>query len=232
VTTPCVRLHVLTLSRRPRFTVVSSVDRSLTHSYDASRFPNCLKWTKYVSDAPRRAEVLAQIVELEPQMLRVLGPAQARDWVDVDLTMSQLKMMFVLSCAMGPNTDPGLRVSEVARGLGVTLPTVTAVMDKLVERGLVRRDDDPVDRRQHVCRLTADGSALLHRLMAGRRAFTQALMDHLDDDELVAFLRGMQVLMSAAERLRASVVTADGPESVPVPTKPDITPPERRKQAS
>lgn len=137
-------------------------------------------------------------------MLRVLGPAQARDWVDVDLTMSQLKMLFVLSSAMMPRGDAsGLRVSDVARRLGVTLPTVTAVMDKLVERRLVRRDEDPVDRRQHVCRLTEDGTALLHRLMTGRRAFTNALMEHLDDDELAAFLRGMQVLLTAAERLQA-----------------------------
>jgi DNA-binding MarR family transcriptional regulator len=171
-----------------------------------------------VGDAARRADVLAQIAELEPQMLRVLGPAQARDWVDVDLTMSQLKMMFVLSCAMGPTSDPGLRVSEVARGLGVTLPTVTAVMDKLVERGLVRRDDDPLDRRQHVCRLTPDGQSLVQRLMAGRRAFTNALMEQLDDDELADFLRGMQVLMAAAERLRASVNDVRvQPASGPVP---------------
>jgi DNA-binding MarR family transcriptional regulator len=152
---------------------------------------------------------MAQIIELEPQMLRVLGPAQARDWVDVELTMSQLKMMFVLSSAMGPTGAVGMRVSEVARGLGVTLPTVTAVMDKLVERGLVRRDEDPVDRRQHVCRLTSDGRALLHRLMAGRRSFTNALLEHLDDDELEAFLRGMEVLLAAAERLRASAPPAD-----------------------
>lgn len=169
-----------------------------------------------MSDAARRADVLAQIAELEPQMLRSLGPAQARDWVDVDLTMAQLKMMFVLSCAMGPTSDPGLRVSAVARGLGVTLPTVTAVMDKLVERGLVRRDDDPLDRRQHVCRLTPDGQALIQRLMAGRRAFTHALMEQLDDDELAAFLRGMQVLMAAAERLRATVTTVTDAEEPPV----------------
>jgi DNA-binding MarR family transcriptional regulator len=149
---------------------------------------------------------MAEIIELEPQMLRVLGPAQARDWVDVELTMSQLKMMFVLSSGMGPaDGTGGLRVGEVARGLGVTLPTVTAVMDKLVERGLVRRDEDPMDRRQHLCRLTTDGQALLHRLMAGRRSFTNALLEHLDSEELVAFLRGMQVLIVAAERLRASV---------------------------
>jgi DNA-binding MarR family transcriptional regulator len=173
-----------------------------------------------VSDAARRSLLMAQIIELEPQMLRVLGPAQARDWVDVDLTMSQLKMMFVLSSAMGPTGAAGMRVSEVARGLGVTLPTVTAVMDKLVERGLVRRDEDPLDRRQHHCRLTPDGKALLHRLMAGRRSFTNALLEHLDDDELAAFLRGMEVLMAAAERLRASAAPA-AEEGDPAP--PDAT---------
>jgi DNA-binding MarR family transcriptional regulator len=169
---------------------------------------------------------MAQIIELEPQMLRVLGPAQARDWVDVDLTMSQLKMMFVLSSAMGPTGATGMRVSEVARGLGVTLPTVTAVMDKLVERGLVRRDEDPLDRRQHVCRLTSDGKALLHRLMAGRRSFTNALLEHLDDDELAAFLRGMEVLMAAAERLRTSVAAADQ-ESEPASPGPSVDTPTR-----
>lgn len=166
-----------------------------------------------MSDDARRTDLMARIIDLEPQMLRVLGPAQARDWVDVDLTMSQLKMMFVLSSAMSPGDDgsTGLRVGEVARGLGVTLPTVTAVMDKLVERGLVRRDEDPLDRRQHVCRLTPEGKALLHRLMAGRRTFTNALLEHLDEQELEAFLRGMQVLIAAAERLRASLQSDEQP---------------------
>jgi DNA-binding MarR family transcriptional regulator len=168
-----------------------------------------------MSDAARRTELMAQIVDLEPQMLRVLGPAQARDWVDVDLTMSQLKMLFVLSSALGSIGTSGLRVSEVARRLGVTLPTVTAVMDRLVERGLVRRDEDQLDRRQHVCRLTSDGEALLHRLMAGRRSFTNALLEHLDEDELAAFLRGMQVLIVAAERMHAGVSAGD----------PRLTPP-------
>lgn len=171
-----------------------------------------------MSDEARRSDLLARIIELEPQMLRVLGPAHAREWVDVDLTMSQLKMIFVLSGAMGPGeSSSGLRVGEVARRLGVTLPTVTAVMDKLVERGLVRRDEDPVDRRQHVCRLTGDGKALLHRLMAGRRAFTNALLEHMDNRELTAFLRGMQVLMAAAKRLRASTTTDDEPPAAVEP---------------
>src|SRR3954451_25034548 len=94
--------------------------------------PDISERTKRMSDEARRSDLMAQIIELEPQMLRVLGPSQARDWVDIELTMSQLKMMFVLSSAMGPGDgSSGLRVGEVAKGLGVTLPTVTAVMDKL-----------------------------------------------------------------------------------------------------
>jgi DNA-binding MarR family transcriptional regulator len=148
--------------------------------------------------------------------------------------MSQLKMMFVLSTAMGPaDGASGLRVGEVARGLGVTLPTVTAVMDKLVERGLVRRDEDPLDRRQHVCRLTTDGKTLLHRLVAGRRSFTNALLEHLDEDELAAFLRGMQVLIVAAERLRASASSDDPPSRDDgASIAPDAAPPEAAARRS
>jgi DNA-binding MarR family transcriptional regulator len=177
-----------------------------------------------VSDAARRIDLMARIMDLEPDMLRVLGPAHARVWVDVDLTMSQLKMMFVLHSAMGLAGKNGLRVSEVARSLGVTLPTVTAVMDKLVERGLVHRAEDPLDRRQHVCRLTPNGQDLVHRLMAGRRAFTNALLEHLDADELEAILAGMRALLTAAERLRASAGVA-----TPVPV---AAAPHSRRKAS
>jgi DNA-binding MarR family transcriptional regulator len=163
-------------------------------------------------------------MDLEPEMLRVLGPAQARVWVDVDLTMSQLKMMFVLHSAMGPGGSHGLRVSEVAHSLGVTLPTVTAVMDKLVERALVKRAEDRLDRRQHVCRLTANGQEMIHRLMAGRRTFTTALLDHLNADELKAFLAGMQMLLVAAERLRTAN-ESDSPDD-------DIDEPPQARKAS
>ena len=156
-----------------------------------------------MSDAARRADLTAQIIELEPQMLHVLGPAQARDWVDADLTMSQLKMMFVLSSAMGPPTAPAACASaRWHAGSGSPCrpspPSWTSSSSAAWSR-----DEDPLDRRQHVCRLTADGQVPAPLADGRRRAFTQALLEHLDEDELAAFLRGMQVLI-AAERLRAS----------------------------
>ena len=156
-----------------------------------------------MNESGRREQLLAEILGLEPAMHRAMGPARAKDWVDVELTMSQLKILFVLHSSVGPGGAQGLRVSEVARFLGVTLPTVTAVMDRLVERKLVRRDQDPDDRRQHVCRLTPDGQQLIERLVAGHRAYTEALLGYLSDDELAVILRSMQLLIDAAERFRA-----------------------------
>lgn len=49
--------------------------------------------------------------------------------------------------------NPGIRPSELSTHLGITSAGVTALIDRLIERGIVRRDPDPVDRR--VNRITA-----------------------------------------------------------------------------
>ncbi len=159
-----------------------------------------------MSEPGRRGALLAEILGLEPAMHRAMGPARAQDWVDVDLTMSQLKILFVLHSSMIPGGADGLRVSEVARLLGVTLPTITAVTDKLVERGLARRDEDPADRRQTVCRLTAEGEHLIDRLMAGHRAHTEALLGYLSEDDMAIVLESMRLLIGAAESMRTATI--------------------------
>ncbi len=162
-----------------------------------------------MSERGRRAALLAEILGLEPAMHRAMGPARAKDWVDVDLTMSQLKILFVLHSSMIPGGADGLRVSEVARLLGVTLPTITAVTDKLVERGLARRDEDPADRRQTVCRLTSGGEQLIDRLMAGHRAHTEALLGYLSADDLAIVLESMRLLIGAAESMHTGAMPSE-----------------------
>lgn len=170
-----------------------------------------------MADGGERQRVIAEILDLEPAMHRAMGPARPKNWVDVEITMSQLKILFVLHSSILPGGAHGLLVTEVARFLGVTLPTVTAVMDKLVERELVRRDEDPNDRRQHVCRLTSTGQQLVESLIAGHRAYTEALLAYMEDDDLTVILRGMHLLIDAAERFRAgeppSQSTIQGPKS-------------------
>lgn len=61
----------------------------------------------------------------------------------------------------GPADGSGLRVSDIASGLGVTASSVTQIVTDLETRGLVARTMDPLDRRVVRVSLTPEGSRLL-----------------------------------------------------------------------
>jgi MarR family 2-MHQ and catechol resistance regulon transcriptional repressor len=61
--------------------------------------------------------------------------------------------------------DRGRPLTELSQLLVVSRASVTGLVDCLEERGLVARTSDPSDRRLKVARLTADGEALLDRLL-------------------------------------------------------------------
>src|SRR4051812_45515127 len=96
------------------------------------------------------AQLVRQVLDLRADLVRSLRPARA--WLDVDLTMSQVKVLFVLF------SDGGASMGQLAASLGVTLPTVTGIVDRLVEHGMVQREENPHDRRLVVCRLTETGT--------------------------------------------------------------------------
>lgn len=52
--------------------------------------------------------------------------------------------------------NPGIRPTQLRDHLGITSAGITALIDRLVERGIVRRDVDPDDRRVNRISLTVD----------------------------------------------------------------------------
>jgi long-chain acyl-CoA synthetase len=74
--------------------------------------------------------------------------------VEVDLSLPQYRILILL--------DEGkVAASALADRLAVSRPSVTAVVDGLVTRGLVERHHDPGDRRRVGHDLTAEGRRLL-----------------------------------------------------------------------
>ena len=109
-------------------------------------------------------------------------------WMDLDLTMSQLKLLLLIaSCEGSP-------VGDLAQRLGVTPPTVTTILDRLVEHALVRREADSVDRRLVIARLTPAGEGLLRRLQLLGAIDLSQCIDELDEEELRCLVVGMEAL--------------------------------------
>ena len=79
-----------------------------------------------------------------------------------DISMREYDVLYTLSKCPEP-----LRIGELNRGVLLSQPALSRMVDRLAERGLVERRPDPVDRRGVRLALTGAGRALQRRV--GRR---------------------------------------------------------------
>jgi DNA-binding MarR family transcriptional regulator len=127
------------------------------------------------------------------RILRHLRASSNEDWTSLSLTRAQLRILAQL------RQDGPAAVGQLAAQLGVTLPSITATVDRLVRAGLVAREDDPNDRRRVINMLTPAGNALIERLQEGKRARLIAALEHLNSEELDVLARGLNALERALQ---------------------------------
>ena len=135
-----------------------------------------------------REQSIDQIVECGRQVFHAIQSSTAPHWLELDLTMTQLKALMALA-ADGPVT-----IGLLGQKLGIHLPGASHVADSLVQLDLAARYEDPDDRRRTFVRLSATGQALMERLREGRRERIHAWLSELSDDDLAAVLRAVQVV--------------------------------------
>lgn len=73
-----------------------------------------------------------------------------------DTTLPRFDVLAQLDAA-SRETSPHLTMSELSRRLMVTNGNLTALIERLVQEGLVNRDPSPDDRRTQIVRLTTSG---------------------------------------------------------------------------
>lgn len=110
------------------------------------------------------------------------------------LTMQQLKLVALLR-AHGP-----LGGHELARHLEVSMPTVSGIVDRLVERGMVERRDDPADRRVRLAALSAAGEAFVSELDVAGWNVGVEILETMEVEDLRALARGLTAMWAAVER--------------------------------
>jgi MarR family transcriptional regulator, organic hydroperoxide resistance regulator len=158
----------------------------------------------------QRDELIGRVLRLERALCRAAWALQPEPWLEVELTMAQLKALFTLASTSDADEAAGLRVADLADRLGITPATASHLVDRLVERGLVDRRVDPRDRRQHRCRPTPDGYALVGRLHESGRWQARSLLEPLTSEELGIVQRAFEVLLHATERVGARAGPRDG----------------------
>ncbi len=140
-----------------------------------------------------RGEATHRILAAYELMMARLMTAHRPEFLEIGITMPQAKVLYILEAA------GEVHMSGLVAMLGVSLSTVSGLVDRLVDQGLATRHEDRVDRRQVVVAPTSAAEALIERFRELNTHQFVALLDVLSDYELGIVSRAIEILARAAE---------------------------------
>jgi MarR family transcriptional regulator, organic hydroperoxide resistance regulator len=126
------------------------------------------------------------------RMHRALLTATASRWRDLDISMQQLRALYLL------RDEEEASVTRLAELFGIGLPAASLLADRLVRAGYVDRREDTSDRRRVLLTLTRAGIRLVTDLREGSHTLLRRWMASLAPDDLEALTRGWRALAEVA----------------------------------
>ncbi len=106
---------------------------------------------------------------------RALVAVAAKSLAQVEqiVTVPQWRLIVVVS------REGQLALHELAAALGVHPSTGTRMCDQLVAKGLLSREDHPIDRRFLILKLTPAGQELVDKVNSDRQREIESILDRL-----------------------------------------------------
>jgi DNA-binding MarR family transcriptional regulator len=111
------------------------------------------------------------------------------EWVAQELTFGQMRLLFLLS-KHGPSP-----MSRIAEWIGVGLPTVSGIVERVERHGLVSRQHRLDDRRVVECRLTDAGQRLIDEISGMRLDMLRRFFGVLNEDEMADMARLIAIVL-------------------------------------
>jgi DNA-binding MarR family transcriptional regulator len=112
----------------------------------------------------------------------------------LELSLSQIKLLHHLDDAPAE-----LTLKQGAEAVHVSLPAASRLVDDLVRRGFVERNEDAADRRMKRIRLTDQGRQAIARLNAARLTGVENFVARLSADERQALGQLLDRLLARPE---------------------------------
>ena len=130
-----------------------------------------------------RAKLIEEIIAKLQWMTLTMRHFEPEAWMDLNLTIVQFKSLCFIDSQGSTN------FKNLAHALGVTPPSVTGIIDRLVEQGLVSREENPENRRMQILRTTDAGKVLLNKLIASRTNMVVRVLNQLNLQDLSDLFR-------------------------------------------
>jgi DNA-binding MarR family transcriptional regulator len=136
-------------------------------------------------DLEESARKLLEVVPIIMQDIR----SEMRRRRSLDLTVPQFRALAFV------NRNEGSSLWEVAHHMGLTPPSTSRLVDGLITRGLMARNDHPTDRRRVRLTVTGPGLAVLEASTQGTLSYLADKLSGVDADT-------REVVDKAVEALR------------------------------
>jgi DNA-binding MarR family transcriptional regulator len=138
----------------------------------------------------------AELMDTVAGLRRVVRRRLARTLPGPQLPTAQVELLLAVEA------EPGVGIAGAARALGLADNSVSALLQPLVEAGLVRRETDPTDRRAARLHLTPSARARLARWRSARADLVGNALDGLGPTDRKAVTGALPALRRLLEILR------------------------------
>jgi DNA-binding MarR family transcriptional regulator len=122
-----------------------------------------------------QAELIQQVHDLDERVYWTVNSMLPDSVLRLGLTNIQVKVLRLLS-ASGP-----LRMGDLASALGKNGKTTTGIVDRLVGRGLLVRENDANDRRVVYCKLSDKGWGVRNQIFQVGEADRKRVSSYLKE---------------------------------------------------
>ena len=128
-----------------------------------------------------------EVLEVIPQVMRAIRAEMRRQRIH-GLSVPQFRTLAYL------NYNQGVSLSDAAEFIGLTLPSMSKLVEGLVARQLVRREIPPEDRRRVTLTLTPAGSLAFQLAHEATEAYLARQLAGLPAEQKALVSQAMQIL--------------------------------------
>lgn len=141
-------------------------------------------------------ERIIDIISAIPALMHALFHDIDMIELNIPVNRTQRKVLIVI------DRLPAVTMTQISRLSGLEKGSFTAVADKLIAMGLVKRERDPGDRRKILLRPTREGAAITRMLIQNAEIHLEKKLSRLDESERRDLMEAFSVLSGLVEKLK------------------------------